>query len=123
MKNLLLKIKNLWFELVTLKRYQKNSYIFGTMLSYSYMGEPVGFKSRQKKNEKFIKLLFKKNLKPWDYNELASFGWGKEPSPIREFKSNEEKEMWLSENESYKKIIMQEQKQNFAQVLANKFFN
>lgn len=95
MTNLLNRIK-LYF---IMRRYTKNAYTFGTMLSYSYMGEAVGYKKAEAANLKFALKLIKLNIRPWSYEEMAGVGWGQELPKLEEFKSLEEKKLWLLEQE------------------------
>ena len=119
MKNLIQSIQELYFQKITIRRYRRNSEIFGTMISYSYMGEPIGYKKYEKRNSRFIKILLSKNLKPWRYSDLSNFGWGRIPDPIQKFNSLEEKTQWLLENKIEEEIVKDDQKIKLAQ----KFFN
>lgn len=105
---------------IIIPRYIKNSMTFGDMLSYSYMGKAVGFDLYEKRNFKYASILIKNNIKPFDYNEMASVGWGRNLPPLENFNSEEDKEIWLEENKIDQVIVKEVQKTNLASKLMSR---
>ena len=110
-------IKNMYLTKFIIPRYTKNSEILGEMLSYSYMGEPVGFKKVEENNFKYAQILIKNNIKPWNYNEMAGVGWGQSLPQLIQFKNEFEKNEWIKENFVDKLLTKEIQKTNFASKL------
>jgi hypothetical protein len=119
MKNLILKLKLFYLNKIIIPKYTKNAMIFGEMLSYSYMGEPIGFAKRERLNLKYAGKLIEQNLKPWDYNEMAAVGWGHALPELKQFGSEMEKIEWLKDNLVDHLLTKEVQKTNFAQKISS----
>lgn len=59
-----------------IKKYRKNSYIYGEMISYAYMGKAVGFDEVENRQKKYELLLVNNNFAPYDIKTLYSTGYG-----------------------------------------------
>lgn len=118
MKDIIYKIKIYYFKKVIIPRYTKAAMIFGEMLSYSYMGEPVGFKRHENKIHNYMKISVDFNIKPWTYDQMAGVGWGYDLPILQHFKDEEEKAKWWKVINEEKILVKEEQKRNLAQVIS-----
>lgn len=109
------KIKMLWYKFFIFPRYKSAAQAYGDMISYAYMGVPVGFDKCKAKIHKYMLKTSALGLKPWDQNEMSAVGWGKELPALVEFKDEEEKRQWWIEQALMDEDIELIQKTDLAQ--------
>lgn len=103
--------KNIWFKNISLKRYIKYAETFGDMVSYSHLGEPVGFNEVKQTIENYNILLLSKNIRPYTLQELNESGWsGKHLSPNLPVISNPEEikmflQLWYDDELELQRIL------------------
>lgn len=94
---MLQKLKKVWFNQVTLKRYKYLASYFGDMLSYSHLGEPVGFQAIKQKLKKYNQILLNHNLRPYTMQELNESGWSGQDLPeLTVLNEEQHKQIFLS---------------------------
>lgn len=75
---------NLWIEKLLVWRYGRLSLIFGDMLSYSYMGIPVGFERIERRIRSLEKKLQDLGYETYsDEEKILAGGYGESPRLIK----------------------------------------